>query len=96
MLEDCAVAGQKKKWASDMTHIEIRSKADASGVLNLRIPLGVSAANQEVQVIVESIDTEKASPPMTQGQWKALVAEMAGGISDPTFVRHDQGELRTD
>lgn len=41
-----------------MTSIEVKSKVDASGVLNLSIPLGKTEANREVRVIVQPLDDE--------------------------------------
>jgi hypothetical protein len=29
---------------------------------------------------------------MTQEEWRLFVLSTAGSISDPSFVRHDQGE----
>ena len=71
-----------------MPSIEVRSKADASGVLNISIPLGPAKANQEVRVIVEPLDEA-----MSEEQWQQFVRETAGTISDPTFQRHAQGQF---
>jgi hypothetical protein len=71
-----------------MTSIEVKSKVDASGVLNLSIPLGLADANREVRVIVEPVDDV-----VSDEQWKQFVNETAGSISDATFLRHPQGEF---
>ena len=71
-----------------MTSIEVKSKVDASGVLNLSIPLGAAEANREVRVTVEPLDDV-----MSDEQWKDFVQETAGSISDSTFQRHPQGEF---
>ena len=39
-----------------MTPIELKSRADANGVLNLSIPLATADANREVRVIAEPLD----------------------------------------
>lgn len=71
-----------------MTSIEVKSRADANGVVNVSIPLGTGDANREVRVIVEPLD-EVASAE----QWRQFIHETAGSISDPTFQRHPQGEF---
>ncbi len=71
-----------------MTSIEVKSKVDASGVLNVSIPLGAAEANREVRVIVQPLDDI-----MSHEQWQQFVHETAGSIPDPTFQRHPQGEF---
>ena len=71
-----------------MTSIEVKSKVDASGVLNLSIPLGAAEANREVRVTVEPLDEV-----MSDERWRKFVNETAGSIPDPTFQRHPQGEF---
>jgi hypothetical protein len=71
-----------------MTSIEVKSKVDDNGVLNLSIPLGAAEANREVRVIVQPVDEV-----MSDEQWRRFVNETAGSISDPTFGRHPQGEF---
>jgi hypothetical protein len=74
-----------------MTTIELRSRVDADGVLNISVPLGKSDANREVRVTVERVDD--SPPAMSPDQWHQFVHEMAGSISDPTFTRQSQGEF---
>lgn len=71
-----------------MTTIEVKSRVDATGVLNLSIPLGTAEANREVRVIVQPLDDV-----MSDEQWQRFVHETAGSIPDPTFQRHPQGEF---
>ena len=71
-----------------MTSIEVKSRVDASGVLNLSIPLGAAEANREVRVIIQSLDDV-----ISDEQWQKFVNETAGSIADPTFQRHAQGEF---
>jgi len=74
-----------------MTPIELRSKVDANGVLNLSVPLGESDANREVRVTVEAL--EEVTTPMSADEWNRFVHEMAGSIADSTFQRHPQGDF---
>ncbi len=73
-----------------MTPVELRSRVDANGVLNLSVPLGKSDANREVRVTVQPLDDLTA--PMSADQWHHFVHEMAGSIADPSFQRHPQGD----
>ena len=70
-----------------MASIELKSRADANGVLNLSIPLGHADANCEVRVVVERL-----SKSMTDEERKQAILDTAGSISDPTFKRHPQGD----
>ncbi|MDZ4849312.1 MAG: hypothetical protein SGI77_08455 [Pirellulaceae bacterium] len=71
-----------------MSSIEIRSKVDANGILNLSVPIGASNANREVKITVESLDESETT--MSSDEWSKFIREMAGSIDDPTFDRHDQ------
>lgn len=71
-----------------MTSIEVKSKVDASGVLNLSIPLGAAEANREVRVTVQPLDDV-----ISDEQWQKFVNDTAGSIPDPTFQRHPLGEF---
>jgi hypothetical protein len=74
-----------------MTIIEVNSRVDADGMLNLSIPLGKSEASREVKVTVSPI--EKGPPGISSEHWKQWVEEIVGSISDPTFERQPQGEF---
>ena len=74
-----------------MTPVELKSRVDANGILNLSVPFSKSDANREVRVIVEPLDEPPAA--LSADQWRQFVQEMAGSIVDPTFERHPQGEL---
>ena len=71
-----------------MTLIELKSRADANGVVNVSISLGTADANREVRVIVESLDAVDSTE-----QWQQFIRETAGSISDTTFQRQPQGEF---
>jgi hypothetical protein len=68
--------------------MRLSARVGADGVLRLNVPVGINEADREVQVTVEPVS---ASNKMTQEQWAAWVASMAGSISDPSFRRHEQG-----
>lgn len=73
-----------------MNRMVIKSKVGSDGVLHLALPVGMEEANKEVQVTVEALTSKKE---MTQEEWEAWVEATAGSITDPTFIRHPQGEL---
>jgi len=75
-----------------MCHVEIKSRVGADGVLMIALPLGMSEANREVKVVVESTDTSASPPLPNREEWKQFVKSMAGCISDPTFERPEQGQ----
>lgn len=45
----------------------------------------------EHQLVTVTIE-QATSPPMTQDEWGHFILSTAGSISDPTFLRHEQGE----
>ena len=71
-----------------MISIEIKSRADENGIVNLSISLGAGDAHREVRVIVEPLDEV-----VSVERWQQFVHETAGSISDPSFQRHPQGEF---
>jgi len=71
-----------------MNRIVLKSRIGADGVLHLTIPVSAADANREVQVTIDPI----GPPPMTQEEWRKFILSTAGSITDPTFVRHDQGQ----
>jgi hypothetical protein len=71
-----------------MQRVVVKSRIGADGVLHMTVPVGAASANQDVQVTIEPA----GPPPMTQEEWRAFVLSMAGSITDPTFMRHEQGE----
>ena len=58
-----------------MNRIIVKSRVDADGVLRVSVPVGKQEADREVQVTVEPVEPKK---PMTQEEWAAWVASMAG------------------
>jgi hypothetical protein len=73
-----------------MNRMVVKSRVGSDGVLHLALPVGMEEADKEVQVTVELTTPKKE---MTQEEWEAWVDSMAGSITDPTFIRHPQGEL---
>jgi hypothetical protein len=73
-----------------MNRMVVKSKVGSDGVLHLALPVGVEEADKEVQITVEPLNPKKE---MTQEEWEAWVDSTAGSITDPTFIRHPQGEL---
>lgn len=69
--------------------ILIKSRVGADGVLHISVPIGESDAHREVQVTVEPT----TMPALSQEEWRRWVESVAGRISDPSFRRHEQGEL---
>lgn len=68
-----------------METIRVMEKTGKDGTLNLRIPLGKPDVECEVVVTVQPKADERGWPP---GYF-----DLAGSITDETFVRHPQGEL---
>ena len=50
--------------------------------------IGKADADQEVQVTIDPVRPSS----MTQEDWRNFVLSTAGSITDPSFVRHEQGE----
>ena len=73
-----------------MNRMVLHSRVGADGVLHINVQIGKEDANRDVQVTIDPI--RAGSPPMTQEEWRQFVMATAGSITDPSFVRHDQGE----
>ena len=71
-----------------MNRMIIKSRIGADGVLHVTVPVSAADANREVQVTIDPV-----SPPLlTPEDWRSFVLATAGSITDPSFVRHEQGE----
>ena len=68
-----------------METIRVLEKTGKDGALHLCIPLGKPEVECEVVVKVQLKDEDRGWPP---GYF-----DLAGSITDETFVRHPQGEL---
>lgn len=68
-----------------METIRVRERTGKDGTLTLRIPLGTPDAECEIIVTVQ--------PKTDERGWPLGYFDLAGSITDETFVRHPQGEL---
>ncbi len=75
-----------------MLLVEVNSRVGSDGVLNLRLPMGKTEANRKVKVTVQSAGDSENERERQQA-WQRFVRTTAGSIDDPTFKRHDQGQL---
>jgi hypothetical protein len=73
-----------------MHRLVVQSRVGSDGVLHIDIPMGKEDADREVQVTI--VPVRVGPSPMTQEEWRQFVMETAGSITDPSFVRHEQGE----
>ncbi len=69
-----------------MQTISILEKTGKDGALNLRIPLGKPEAEFEVLIVVQPAAADERG-------WPPGYFDLAGSITDETFMRHPQGEL---
>jgi hypothetical protein len=65
----------------------VKSTVSGDGILHLALPVGIEAANKEVQVTVEPVP----SAPMSHEEWQELVLS-TGGKWQGDFERPEQGE----
>jgi hypothetical protein len=70
-----------------MNRMVLHSRVGSDGVLHITVPIGKEDADREVEVTIDP-----APPSMTQEEWKQFVLSTAGSFTDPSFVRHEQGE----
>jgi hypothetical protein len=71
-----------------MNRIIVKSRIGADGTLHVTVPISAADANREVQVTIDPV----GPPLMTQEEWRSFILATAGSITDPSFVRHEQGE----
>ena len=71
-----------------MNRMVLHSRVGADGMLHITVAISKAAADQEVQVTIDPVGPS----PMTQEEWRNFVLTTAGSITDPSFVRHEQGE----
>ena len=70
-----------------MNRVVVHSRIGADGILNISLPIGEADADREVLVTVDPV----SELPMTQQEWRDFVLSTAGSVTDPSFVRHEQG-----
>jgi hypothetical protein len=73
-----------------MNRTVVQSRVGSDGVLHVTILFGKEDADREVRVIIDPAPV--GPPPMTQEEWRDFVLATAGSITDPSFVRHEQGQ----
>jgi hypothetical protein len=71
-----------------MNRLILHSRVGEDGILQLSVPIGKADAYREVQVTIDPA----GPPPMTQEEWRNFVRTTGGSITDPSFLRHGQGE----
>jgi hypothetical protein len=74
-----------------MEAIRVLEKTGKDGALHLHIPLGKPEAVFEVVVVVQP--KMSGSEPMEGSGWPPGYFDLAGSITDETFVRPGQGQL---
>lgn len=62
-------------------------------MLRLAIPVDEANRRYEVTVLVKPANKPKDEGAASLGWPKGFFEEFAGSIQDPTFFRHDQGQL---
>jgi hypothetical protein len=70
----------------------LRSRVDKDGFVTLRVPVGVADADREVVVTLEDASNESPQA-MSREEWLEFIDRTAGSVTDPTFIRHPQGEF---
>ena len=74
----------------EMHRLVVQSRVGSDGILHIDIPMAKEVAGREVQVTIDPVQSGPFA--MTQEEWRQFVIETAGSITDPSFVRHEQGE----
>jgi hypothetical protein len=79
-----------------MRVVQITARPDADGVLRLSIPVGPSAGEFEVAVVLSPRPAANGPPrpqtPEELGWPPGFFEHTAGSIDDPAFERGDQGQ----
>lgn len=71
-----------------MERLVVHSRVGADGILHLSVPIGKAEADLEVEVTIDAV----RPPAVTPEEWRSFILTTAGSVTDPTFVRHEQGE----
>ena len=72
-----------------MEAIRVLEKTGKDGALHLRIPLGKPETEYEVVIVVQP----KTPGSMEERGWPPGYFDLAGSITDETFMRPPQGEM---
>ncbi len=73
-----------------MNRMVLQTRVGSDGFLHISVPIGKEDADRDVQVTIDPVPVGPSS--MTQEEWQEFVLSTAGSITDPSFVRHEQGE----
>jgi hypothetical protein len=76
-----------------MKTIRVLEKTGKDGSLLLRIPLGQPETEFEVVVVVQPKEVGTMAITPEQPGWPSGYFDLAGSITEATFVRHPQGDL---
>jgi hypothetical protein len=71
---------------------EMKRQVDADGTLRFTLELGEEYANKFVCLTVEILQPTAEAEAQERAERRRFIEELAGKITDPTFVRHPQGE----
>lgn len=76
-----------------MRTYQTKARTGQDGTLQLRVACGLVDTEIDVIVIVEPAGSNGNRGVVEREEWRRFVAETAGSIKDPTFVRRPQGRL---
>ncbi len=76
-----------------MQTIRVLEKTGKDGTLLLRIPLGKPDAQFEAVVVLQPTEIPAQTATPEQRGWPPGYFDLAGSITDDTFIRQPQGEL---
>ena len=76
-----------------MTALQLRSHIGADGMLELKVPAGVSETDVDVTVAFHPVSPAGWKSETERQEWQEFVSKTAGSVDDPTFFRHEQGEF---
>jgi len=69
-----------------MVSIQMKSKTNEDGLLDLSVETGIPECEVDVTVLVQR------APTRGEADWPGFVRQVFGSIDDPTFERAPQGE----
>jgi hypothetical protein len=76
-----------------MTALQLRSHIGADGMLELKVPAGVSEPDVDVTVTFHPVSPAGWKSETERQEWHEFVSKTAGSVDDPIFFRHEQGEF---
>ncbi len=76
-----------------MHTLRVTQRAGDDGTLHLSVPLLTPGSEYEVVVVVQPKETKPAAATPEELGWPPGYFDLAGSITDETFVRPPQGEM---